>query len=59
MGTDREEWIAKRSYQLWEEAGRPEGQDHQHWVQASAEWDSGKAMPSSSKPAIDWDDDEY
>lgn len=38
MGTDREEWISKRAYELWEQAGRPEGQDEEQWHAASAEW---------------------
>ena len=59
MSTDREEWIAKRSYELWEQAGRPEGQGQEHWEQASAEYDSGKAANSNGRPAINWDDDEY
>ncbi len=31
MGTDREEWISKRAYELWEEAGRPDGHDEEQW----------------------------
>lgn len=33
---NRGEWIARRAYALWEEAGRPFGQDKYHWDQASA-----------------------
>jgi len=40
MRTEREEWISKRAYELWEQAGRPEGQDSEQWAQASAEWES-------------------
>ncbi len=29
--------IAKRAYELWEQAGRPHGHDKQHWLQAEAE----------------------
>jgi len=29
--------IAQRAYELWEKAGRPHGQDKQHWLQAEAE----------------------
>ncbi|WP_296072632.1 DUF2934 domain-containing protein [uncultured Agrobacterium sp.] len=39
MGTDREEWISKRAYELWEQAGRPDGQDEEQWHAASAEWE--------------------
>jgi hypothetical protein len=30
-------WINKRAYFLWEEAGRPEGKSQEHWIQACAE----------------------
>ncbi|NTA61901.1 DUF2934 domain-containing protein [Agrobacterium tumefaciens] len=40
MGTDREEWISKRAYELWEQAGRPEGHDDEQWHAASAEWEA-------------------
>jgi hypothetical protein len=29
--------VAKRAYELWEKAGKPPGQDAQHWLQAEAE----------------------
>ncbi len=31
------EWISKRAYSLWEEAGWPHGQDIDHWAQAERE----------------------
>lgn len=31
------EWIRRRAYSLWEEAGRPHGRDQEHWNQAAAE----------------------
>jgi len=31
---EREEWISKRAYALWEAEGRPHGRDHVHWEQA-------------------------
>ncbi|AYG61236.1 DUF2934 domain-containing protein [Rhizobium jaguaris] len=31
------EWIKKRAYSLWEEAGHPHGRDQDHWNQAVAE----------------------
>jgi hypothetical protein len=36
---ERQEWINKRAYGLWEAAGRPHGQDHEHWAQAVRERD--------------------
>jgi hypothetical protein len=34
---DRNERIAERAYRIWEDAGRPEGQDMEHWLSAEAE----------------------
>ncbi len=34
---DRNERIAERAYRIWEEAGRPEGHDIEHWLSAEAE----------------------
>lgn len=55
MEDDRNEWIARRAYELWEKAGHPVGQDSQHWSEASAEWEKRKA--SASKPSDRWDDE--
>ncbi len=56
MENNREEWIARRAYALWEQAGQPEGQEHEHWAQASAEWD---ARPNAAEPErSSWDDEE-
>jgi hypothetical protein len=32
-----EQRIRERAYQIWEEAGRPEGKAAEHWRQAEAE----------------------
>ncbi len=34
---EREEWISKRAYGLWEAQGRPHGRDREHWEQAARE----------------------
>ncbi|KRB49250.1 histidine kinase [Rhizobium sp. Root708] len=39
MSDDRQQWIAKRAYALWEQAGRPFWQDGVHWRQAVLERD--------------------
>lgn len=59
MQDNREAWINERAYELWEQSGRADGQDHEHWRQASGEWDarsngSGHTTNSSSS----WDDEE-
>lgn len=35
--TEHEQKILERAYQLWEQAGRPEGRDNEFWHQAEAE----------------------
>jgi hypothetical protein len=35
--TDRHDEIARRAYRIWEDAGRPEGQEVEHWTAAEAE----------------------
>jgi hypothetical protein len=37
MKTDREELIRKRAYELWESAGRPEGDGLKYWFKAAEE----------------------
>lgn len=32
-------WLSARAYAIWETAGRPIGQDHDHWLQAVAEYE--------------------
>jgi hypothetical protein len=53
---DRE--VARRAYEIWEEDGRPEGRDHDHWVRAEqdvlatpAEQDAVATPADSAKPA--------
>jgi hypothetical protein len=33
------DWIARRAYALWEEEGRPDGQDETHWLTALNDWE--------------------
>ncbi|MCR6499394.1 DUF2934 domain-containing protein [Shinella sp. CPCC 101442] len=37
MQDERQEWISKRAYSLWEASGRQHGEDHEHWEQAVRE----------------------
>jgi hypothetical protein len=34
---ERQEWISKRAYVLWEADGRRHGKDNEHWEQAVRE----------------------
>ncbi|MBB2675112.1 DUF2934 domain-containing protein [Rhizobium sophoriradicis] len=40
MSDSRQEWISKRAYAIWEQQGRPDGRDDEHWRQAVAERDA-------------------
>ncbi|MGA1834827.1 DUF2934 domain-containing protein [Rhizobium wenxiniae] len=59
MPEQREEWITKRAYELWELAGRPDGQDHKHWAKASAEWEGLEApsTPADRSSGV-WEEEE-
>ncbi|MCG5473590.1 MAG: DUF2934 domain-containing protein [Sinorhizobium fredii] len=37
MENDREELIRRRAYAIWEQEGRPAGQELRHWEQAARE----------------------
>jgi len=37
---ERNEWIRQRAYSLWEQAGRPDGRDAEHWEQAISDFDA-------------------
>lgn len=37
VNDERQEWINKRAYGLWEKEGRPHGKDQDHWEQAARE----------------------
>lgn len=59
MPAARDEWITSRAYELWEQAGRPDGQDHEHWAQASSEWESRQAPSNSAENSpAKWDEEE-
>ncbi|MCG6112973.1 MAG: DUF2934 domain-containing protein [Paracoccus sp.] len=37
--TNRDDLIRARAHQIWEDEGRPEGQEADHWTRAAAELD--------------------
>jgi hypothetical protein len=37
MDRNREEEVRRRAQQIWENEGRPDGKDAQHWAQAERE----------------------
>ncbi|MGQ3212004.1 DUF2934 domain-containing protein [Shinella sp.] len=53
MTDAKSEWISKRAYTIWEEAGRPHGHDADHWAQAALEREEFErvALVSEATPA--------
>ena len=52
MSDDVEERVRRRAHEIWEKAGRPEGQEEQHWAQALQEITAeDKAEPNLSTVA--------
>ncbi|WEX10435.1 DUF2934 domain-containing protein [Chelativorans sp. AA-79] len=52
MTTEREDRIRRRAYELWEQEGRPEGREWDHWVQAAREVEAeegGHAGPGGAE----------
>jgi len=47
-GTASREQIAQRAYEIWEQAGRPDGQSATHWFQAESEL---TMLAPAAKPA--------
>ena len=56
MQNDREARIRDRAQAIWEEDGRPEGRDREHWERAAAEVDAedraGEPVAETAKPDI-------
>jgi hypothetical protein len=49
MANDREQEIRKRAYELWEQEGKPHGNDLRHWLKALEQFGKGAAPPAKSK----------
>ncbi|MFN3278908.1 MAG: DUF2934 domain-containing protein [Paracoccus hibiscisoli] len=49
--TNRDDLIRARAHQIWEDEGRPEGQEADHWTRAAAELDAteGTSVPKDSE----------
>lgn len=45
--SDRDRAISDLAYQIWEQAGRPEGQDDRHWHEAQRRYDADHAGAAS------------
>ncbi|WP_431470200.1 DUF2934 domain-containing protein [Sphingosinithalassobacter sp. LHW66-3] len=49
MERDLEQRIRERAYEIWQEEGRPEGREEEHWQKAASEF--GEARETPSKPS--------
>lgn len=49
-----EETLRKTAYRIWEERGRPDGQDFEHWLQARQEYDDNgnDGLPGSISSGV-------
>jgi hypothetical protein len=45
IGSELEQLIRERAFQIWIEEGQPDGRDKEHWRQATNELLSGTAPP--------------
>jgi hypothetical protein len=45
---DREDSIRQRAHRIWEDEGRPEGRDREHWDQAAREVDGEPGEASTA-----------
>jgi hypothetical protein len=52
MATPDHQQIAERAYRIWEQQGRPQGLDREHWEQAQRELqaDDGSFVSEASQP---------
>ncbi len=55
---ERDEWIARKAYDLWEQAGRPQGLDREHWQDAAHQWERDAHRSTDPHGRSDWDDED-
>lgn len=53
MNNDREEQIRARAHQIWEEEGRPEGREQEHWSKAAREMEGHRATEEGAFTGIE------
>jgi len=49
MSEQQEDRIRERAYQIWEEEGRPEGDQEKHWRRAEAEFQNDMSDNASQR----------
>jgi hypothetical protein len=55
MATPQQDQISTLAYQLWEQEGRPEGRDREHWEQAQRMLDGDRTLDGDASPEDDED----
>ena len=50
MPSQQEQTIRERAYAIWEEEGRPDGKELDHWLRAEAEIISATEQQASPSP---------
>ena len=50
MDRNRDDEIRKRALQIWEDEGRPDGKDVEHWARAERQLDSGGQRGGTPDP---------
>lgn len=48
-----EQELREAAYYLWEQEGRPDGKDFDHWIRANAELGRAAAVSKATKSAAD------
>jgi hypothetical protein len=51
MEAEREDAIRRRAHQIWEQDGRPQGREAEHWERAKREIEEGRDQSGSSAGA--------
>jgi hypothetical protein len=52
MDGNRDERLRARAHQIWEQKGRPDGEDAEHWRQAEAELDQDGAPLANAERSV-------
>jgi Protein of unknown function (DUF2934) len=48
MKDDREQWLKRRAYAIWQTEGCPNGRDCEHWAQAEREFSAEQATAQNT-----------
>lgn len=45
---EKESWVRRRAYQIWQEGGESHGQHDDHWHQAAREYEQAMGTPAET-----------